>query len=325
MNYDKHNNCIYDKHNNCIVTIITKIKKDVYSYGSGFLISNDGYIVTSGHNCIECELITVLHNNSLHKSNIIGIDKRTDIGILKIKIQYELQCLNFADYTKISSGDVCYILGNHADSAQCICHIGNIKFTKYLSNEVFESIVVDVNVNQGTSGSPILDTNGDIIGMINWFMDRDCSGGVTSKYIKTISTQIINGCFEKSHIGFKTKQLKLQDIIEHNISMVKRKVRGEIIIDEFPNGSISELQKNDIIIEINNEDVGVLDSNIESIVYNLPHNSEVEVKYYKYSPENGMSWTTHECLTIVNLVKYPESDDKAILKTLKGREKIKLS
>ena len=311
-------NEIYDKYNDCIVTVITKIKDEIYSYGSGFVISENGYVITSGHNCLDCENITVLHNNSLYKTNLINIDKRTDIAILKIKSNNMFNYLSFAENCKTKSGNVCYILGNHADSAQCICHIGNVKFEKYLSNEVFESVVIDVNVNKGTSGSPILDENGFIIGMINWFMDRDCSGGVTGKYIKHISNEIISKTFKKSHIGFQTKQLKLQDIIHHDINMAKKRVRGEIITEDIEN---STLKKNDIIIEINGYNVGVLDSNIESIVYTLNIDEDVEVKYYKFSPKNGMSWDTYEHTTSVKLIQFPESNDRAIL----GKSKIKLN
>lgn len=309
---------IHKKFSNCIVTVITKIRHEIYSYGSGFLISETGHVVTSGHNCIDAQSITVLHNDSLYKTQIIDIDRRTDIGILKIKSNNYFNYLSFSKTNDNKSGNVCYILGNHADSAQCICHIGNVKFEKYLSNEVFESIVIDVNVNKGTSGSPILDTNGCIIGMINWFMDRDCSGGVRGKYIEYVSTSIIEQSFQKAHIGFQTKQLKLQDIIHHNINMAKKKVRGEIITEDMQN---SILKKNDIIIEVNGESVGVLDSNIESIVYSLNYEKEVEVKFYKFSPENGMSWNTYEHTTYVKLDKFPPQNDHAIL----GKSKIKLN
>jgi len=311
-------NEIYIKYNDCIVTVITNIKNDVYSYGSGFIINENGYVITSGHNCLDSQSITVLQNNTLYKTTLIDIDKRTDIAILKIKSNNIFNYLSFSDDCKTQSGNVCYILGNHADSAQCICHIGNVKFEKYLSNEVFESVVIDVNVNKGTSGSPILDENGFIIGMINWFMDRDCSGGVTGKYIKHVSNEIIANTFKKYHIGFQSKQLKLQDIIHHNINMAKKKVRGEIITQELEN---SELKKNDIIIEINGHNVGVLDSNIESIVYTLNSDKDVEVKYYKFSPENGMSWDTFEHTTHIKLIEYPEYNDHAIL----GKSKIKLN
>ena len=136
---------ISEKNKNCIVTVITKIQNDIYSYGSGFLISENGYVVTSGHNCIDSESVTVLHNDSLHKTKLISIDKRTDIAILKIKTNNIFDYLSFSDESlKAKSGNVCYILGNHADSAQCICHIGNVKFEKYLSNEVFELSLIHI-------------------------------------------------------------------------------------------------------------------------------------------------------------------------------------
>lgn len=308
---------IFEKFNKCIITVISTIGNEVYSYGSGFFVSSDGFIITSGHNCVSSIKLSILYNNALYKAKLIGLDKRTDIALLKIK-SINNDYLKFNRDYEICSGNICYILGNHADSAQCICHIGNIKFEKYLSNEVFESIVVDVNVNKGTSGSPILNEKGEIIGIINWFMDRDCSGGVTSYYLEEVYKRLLKGNFKKSYIGLNTKQLKLQDIIHYDINMAKKKVRGEILIED--NDEIG-LKKHDIIVSVNNKDVGILDSNIESIVYLLDIDDEINISYYKFSPENGMSWNTYEYSKNVKLQEYPDYKDHAII----GKTKIRFN
>ena len=309
---------IYNKFNKSIVTIITSITDKKYAYGSGFFIKSEGYIVTSAHTCIDAKTVSVLYNESLHKAKIIGIDKRTDIAVLKIKDSGDITSLSFNKKIEIQTGEECYILGNHADSSTCICHIGHIKFPKYIIHEVFESIVVDVNVNKGTSGSPILNKEGYVIGMINWFMDRDCSGGVTGIFIEEICDNIINDKIIKSHIGFDTKPLKLQDILHYNINMAKKNVKGEIISSDLEH---SCLKKNDIINEVNGIPVGILHTKIESIVYNMKIDDLVEVKYFKFSPENGMSWTTHELSTLINLKDFPEQQDKPVV----GISKIKLN
>jgi len=308
---------IYTEYSGCIITVIAKVNTTDYLYGSGFFIRKNGYVVTAAHNCIDTKKITVLYSNALLKARLVGIDKRTDIALLKIKAENN-PYLKFNEEENVKSGDKCYILGNHTDSAKCISHIGNVKFDKYLSNEVFESIVVDVNVNKGTSGSPIINSKGFVIGMINWFMDRDCSGGVTANYINKVTDLLISDDFNKAYIGLKTKKLKLQDIIHHNINMAQKNVRGEILTEDSEE---TGLQKNDIIVSVNDNDVGVLDSNIESIVYLMPVGEEVIIKYYKFSPLNGMSWNTREYEKTVKLVEYPESLNKMII----GKCKIKMN
>ena len=302
-----------------IVTIVSHIRDEIYAYGSGFIVSEDGYIITSGHNCNDSKKIMVLHNSNLLKAKIIGIDNRTDIAVLKIKPVIEPVILEFST-RQIKSGDKCYILGNHADSVQCICHVGHVKFENYISNEVFESIVVDVNANKGTSGSPVIDMDGKIIGMVNWFMDRDCSGGITSNYIEKIYNRIIlsNSNMEKSFIGFRTRQLKLQDIVHYNINMAKKEVLGEILTEDTPD---STLKKNDIIIKINNEKIGILHKSIESVVYMLKHDETIKVEYFKFSPENGMSWLTNIHTIEIQVKEFPKSLDKPIL----GKSKIRLN
>ena len=310
---------IYENTKYGIVTIISHIKDETYAYGSGFIVSEEGHIITSGHNCTDTKKIMVLHNSNLLKAKIVGIDNRTDIAVLKIKPILEPIILKFSN-KEIKSGDKCYILGNHADSVQCICHVGHVKFDNYISNDVFESIVVDVNANKGTSGSPVLDEDGKIIGMVNWFMDRDCSGGITSKYIKKIYERIqeTNSDLKKSFIGFRTRQLKLQDIVHYNINMAKKEVLGEILIE---NSEDSILKKNDIIIKINKEKIGILHKSIESAVYMLKPGETITIEYFSFSPENGMSWMNNIHKAEIELKDYPDSLDKPIL----GKSKIRLN
>jgi S1-C subfamily serine protease len=307
-----------DNAKQCIITVISHIKDDTYAYGSGFFVSKNGHIITSAHNCNDAKKIMVLHENNILKSKLIGIDNRTDIAVLKINPVFEPECLKFST-EEVKSGDECYILGNHADSAKCICHVGHVKFDKYISGHVFESIVVDVNVNKGTSGSPILDNEYNIIGMVNWFMDRDCSGGTKSNYIKEIYKEILEkNIIEKSYIGFKTRKLKLQDIVHYNINMAKKQVLGELITEETTD---SFLKKNDIITKINDEKIGILHKSIESVVYLMKPGEYVSVEYYKFCPENGMAWMTQIKTNTIKLKSFPSENDKPIL----GKSKIRLN
>ena len=101
--------------------------------------------------------------------------------------------------------------------------------------------------------------------------------------------------------------------------MAKRKIRGEFVRDDEVENT--ELKKNDIIISIDKKTVGILDTNIESLIYNKPIGTEVVIKYYKHIPENGMCWSSKEYTTTIITKEFPDEKDKAIY----GRSKIQFN
>lgn len=298
----------FDLFNKSIVTVISTIGNNSFAYGTGFIVTDSGYIITSCHNCIDAISVSILFESKvLKKCKVIGLDKRTDICVLKVSglnvVPLQLDINNTA---KMS--DKCYIIGNNEESSQSMCGVGHIKFSNYISSHVFDSIVIDINVNKGTSGSPILNKQGLVIGMVNWFMDRDCSGGISAKYILNMFQKIINGDISKSYIGVKTKPLRLQDILLYNISMLKKFVCGEIVTE-----TTELFQKHDIITKINDQPVGILHTKIESLLYTLPIGTPIKIEYYKHNLENGMSWNTVLSEVWLTTVMYPDELNQNIL------------
>ena len=298
----------FDFFNKSVVTVISTIGNNSFAYGTGFIVTDTGYIITSCHNCIDAISVSILFDNKvLKKCQVIGMDKRTDICVLKISGMHVVPLQIETEETPKMS-DKCYIIGNNEESSQSMCGVGHIKFDNYISSNVFDSIVIDININKGTSGSPILNKSGRVIGMVNWFMDRDCSGGISAKYILNMFQKIINGDLSKSYIGVKSKPIRLQDILHYNISMLKKSVSGEIVTEEA-----GIFQKNDIITKINDQNVGILYTKIETLLYTLPAGTSIKIEYYKHNPENGMSWNTSPIEVWLNTVLYPEELDKNII------------
>ena len=93
------------------------------------------------------------------------------------------------------------------------------------------------------------------------------------------------------------------------------KVKQYIFVSEYEGKTVY------IVVSVYDKDIGVLNSNIESVVYLLEPYSEVEIKYYKFSPENGMAWKTYEYTKNITLQEFPIEKDHAII----GKSKIKLN
>ena len=185
-----------------------------------------------------------------------------------------------------------------------------------MSENVFKSIVIDINVNKGTSGSPILNENGKIIGIINWFMDKECSGGVKSEYIKQFVNNTRNENICNSYIGCLSRPLKIQDIMYNNITMASHFVRGELVLNDN-----EMFNKNDIILKINGVNIGILHDSIEAILYFMTPGDMIDVTYYECTPENGISWNMSQKIKQVSLIEYPDEMKESI----RGKSKIKLN
>lgn len=142
--------------------------QDANILGTGFALTNDGYLVTDYHVVEGAEAIYVQTNDSkYHKAFVVGFDKQNDIAILKI----------LTSAFKFGNGDVPYHFSTkNASLAQSIFSLGfpqddalysegYISSNKSLAGDK-SSYQLDLDANPGQSGSPIFDVQGQVIGML---------------------------------------------------------------------------------------------------------------------------------------------------------------
>ena len=167
--------------------------KPVSSNGSGFIISEDGYILTNAHNIrdsfrssvitTEINVSVVIPGGKTYDASIVGLDMISDIALLKIdgdKFQY----CNLGDSDDVKVGEWAIALGNPRNL------ISNVQYQPIASAGIISAINADFNLdsqsgklldnmiqtdaslNPGNSGGPLIDSNGSVIG-INTFTKSD--------------------------------------------------------------------------------------------------------------------------------------------------------
>ena len=148
-------------------------KKKQRVFGSGVIISPDGYVVTNNHVVEKAlEINCVLWNKKQVSANLIGRDKETDLALLKLDVKPEdlpLPYAEFADSSQVDEGQFVMALGAPFGFTRSIS-LGIISNTnRYLG---FESIYkynvwlqTDAAINPGNSGGPLVDTEGKIVGI----------------------------------------------------------------------------------------------------------------------------------------------------------------
>lgn len=151
-------------------------QREAQSLGSGFIISNDGYILTNNHVVADADEILVrLSDRSEHKAKLVGADPRSDVAVLKIEAK-NLPTLKLGDSNKLKVGEWVLAIGSpfgfdHSVTAGIVSAKG-----RSLPNESYVPFIqTDVAINPGNSGGPLLNLQGEVVGINSQIFTR--SGG----------------------------------------------------------------------------------------------------------------------------------------------------
>src|SRR6476660_10110866 len=135
--------------------------------GSGFFISDDGYLVTNNHVVDGGQTFTVVTDDGKElDAKLIGTDPKTDLAVLKVDSSSKFTYVNFADDRRVRVGDWVVAVGNPFGLGGTVTagivssigrDIGNGPYTDYLQ--------IDAPINQGNSGGPTFDISGRVVGM----------------------------------------------------------------------------------------------------------------------------------------------------------------
>jgi serine protease Do len=237
------------------------------SDGSGFIIDENGYIVTNCHVIDSADKIKiVLYDGSECIARVIGRDERSDIALLKIDVDVKLPFVLFADSDKVEVGDPVIAIGNPFGFGQTVTS-GIVSFKgRNLSSQIAELgaggdlvsyLQTDAAVNKGNSGGPLFTYNGEVVGMITvFFSDGVQSTGInfaipSNTLIKVIKELREHGKMQRSWLGFVTIPLK-----ENVARALGIKEQAYVVISKIEANSPAStagLRIGDIVSSVNNE------------------------------------------------------------------------
>ena len=146
------------------------------SGGSGFVISGDGLVVTNNHVIRGADQVRVRLGDDVFDAEVVGTDPATDIALLKIEADRQLEYLQLGDSTQLRVGDWVMAIGNPQGLTNSVT-VGvvsakgrRINISQETSS--FEDFIqTDAAINFGNSGGPLVSLNGEVVGIntaINW-------------------------------------------------------------------------------------------------------------------------------------------------------------
>lgn len=195
-------------------------QREVVGFGSGVIISPDGYIVTNNHVIANSnQLEVVLNDNKSYEAVLVGTDPKTDIALLKIDADTDLPYLPFADSNQIKIGEWVLAVGNPFNLTSTVT--AGIVSAKARNLNEFDGnpqsfIQTDAAVNRGNSGGALVNTNGDLIG-INTAITSETgsyvgySFAVPSNVTKKVVEDILEfGNVQRAILGIQIASLNMQ-------------------------------------------------------------------------------------------------------------------
>ncbi len=146
------------------------------SLGSGFLISDDGYILTNAHVVADADEVTVrLTDKREFKAKVVGVDKRTDVALLKISAK-ELPKVPLGDPGNLKVGEWVVAIGQPFGFDNSVtAGIVSAKGRSLPDESYVPFIQTDVPINPGNSGGPLFNMKGEVVGINSQIYSR--SGG----------------------------------------------------------------------------------------------------------------------------------------------------
>lgn len=247
---------------------------EVKGLGTGFLISSDGYIVTNNHVAGNAEEIVVtMSGGKRYDAEIIGTDPATDIALLKINSDEEFPYLKFANSDEIVIGEWSIALGNPFGlfdiNAKPTVTVGVISnkglnlFHEYENTQTVykDMIQTDAAISSGNSGGPLVNSDGDLIGMNTMIystsQSRSGSGsiGIGFSIPSNRITRIVTLLKDYKEINRNIDiGIDIREIDERIINYLGiPDVRGVVIYSTMNRGlaSLSGLEPGDVILKIN--------------------------------------------------------------------------
>ncbi len=236
----------------------------VGAVGSGFIISEDGYILTNGHVIrgsdkenpkVPAKSITVvMYDEQKFSATVIGFCMNPDVALIKVDPGYPLQPVEFADSRSVQIGETCFAVGTPVGLKRTFTKgiISNVNRTDL--NTFTPVIQTDAAINPGNSGGPLFDQYGRVLGLNTYGMKGNNLGFTIPSHVALVlkDHHMEFGRFNRSEIPFFVGVEMYDELadavgVEHGI-LVQYVMKGTTVYK-------AGLRMGDVIVKVDDKDV----------------------------------------------------------------------
>ena len=234
--------------------------------GSGFLISEDGFVVTNFHVIDGADKVRVtLMDRREYRARVVGTDSRSDLALLKIDADDDLPHVDFAEPDDLRVGEWVVAIGSpfgleYSASVGIVSAIGRSLPTGDGENYV-PFIQSDVAINPGSSGGPLFNQEGDVVGINSQIYTRSGgSVGISFAIPISVATHVIEQLRERGDVQRGWLGVYIQEVsAELAASLGLDRPKGALVSQLFEGGPGERggLQAGDVIVAFNGVDISV--------------------------------------------------------------------
>lgn len=230
---------------------------------SGFVISPDGYVLTNHHVVEDADEITIVMGNGQKYENVklIGTDDKADVALVKIENVDNLPHLELGDSDDLEIGEWVIAIGNPFGLTETLT-VGVVSALgrRVGGEDVYQDFIqTDAAINPGNSGGPLLNLEGEVVGINSAIItgDRGYMGiglAVPINMAKAIKDQLIaTGKVQRGYVG-----VGMQNIDPEMVDFFKLENNKGVLVTSVTEGSPADkagLKKDDVIIRLDNKKV----------------------------------------------------------------------
>src|SRR3954453_10775911 len=231
------------------------------SLGSGFIIDTAGVVVTNNHVIADADEINVIMNDGTKiKAELVGVDKKTDIAVLKFKPVKPLIAVKFGDSDKLRLGEWVIAIGNPFSLGGSVTAGIVSARNRDISQGPYDNYIqTDASINRGNSGGPLFNLDGDVVG-VNTLIISPTGGSiglgfaVPSKTVAGVVDQLRQfGELRRGWLGVRIQQVT--DEIAESLNI--KPARGALVagIDDRGPAKPAGIEPGDVVVKFDGKDV----------------------------------------------------------------------
>ncbi|RLK50309.1 serine protease Do [Alkalispirillum mobile] len=268
------------------------------SLGSGFIISDDGYVLTNHHVIDGADEVTVrLSDRSEYIAEVVGSDERSDVAVLKIDAE-DLPTVRIGETGDLKVGEWVLAIGSPFGFEHSVtAGIVSAKGRNLPSGNYVPYIQTDVAINPGNSGGPLFNLDGEVVGINSQIYSRTggfmgVSFSIPIELAMDVATQLKEtGRVARGWLGVVIQDVT-RDLAE---SFEMDRPRGALVAQVLSDSPALEadLKPGDIIVEFDGEPVETSGS-LPPMVGATPVGSEIRVKVLREGDEHTVDVTIGE-------------------------------
>ena len=256
------------------------------SLGSGFIIKEDGIVITNNHVIANAEDILIRVGDKEYSAEVIGADPYMDLAVLKMKTKNKFKPVTFGDSSKARVGDWVVAIGNPfglggtVTSGIISARNRQIGLTRY---EDF--IQTDASINQGNSGGPLFNLKGEVIGVNTAIIAPGQSGsiGIGFAIPANAASNVIDQLIKFGETKRGWLGVRIQEVTKEIADVEKlKKPEGALVASVGQNSPAERagIKAGDIILEFDGKKINTM-KKLPNVVASTEVGKSVELKIWR--------------------------------------------